>query len=529
MKKLPRALILPVLCVSFALFIQGGSNVEAADLSKFNPGRIIDDAVFYNKDAMTVTQIQSFLNSKVPVCETDTRPYPEAKAPCLKNYRETTKAKSADAYCNGYSVVNQSAAEIIYGVAQSCGVNPQVIIVTLQKEQGLVTDVWPRDGWLAWNCQPGNGCVNFQYRSAMGYGCPDTAACDSAYYGFFNQVYNAARQFKRYRALPTSYNFVAGRYNNIPWHPDTASCGYSSVYIENQATAGLYNYTPYRPNQAALNAYPGTGDYCSSYGNRNFYAFFTDWFGSAHSTMWHPMVEPRIMTMKENGFKYDPLAEGYDTSLELQRGQAIAFSSKTTLKDGTTCLRSSYDTQNNFNLCVALDALTEQVMWHPMVIPRKLVASKDAFLIDAISQEQTETILKQGTERFYTSKTSLKNGEACVRDNEQEKNGEMTCVALSDLQDVNGTTVPSPPPMLDPTISPTWTNMVLPRELVMTVKANKINPINGVLDGLILTVGQSIKFKTKLDFSDGTACLRSEYDTINNNNLCVKMDYLREK
>ncbi len=52
------------------------------------------------------------------------------------------------------------------------------------------------------------------------------------------------------------------------------------MYIENQATAGLYIYTPYVPNQAALNNLYGTGDGCSAYGNRNFWRTFTDWFGS---------------------------------------------------------------------------------------------------------------------------------------------------------------------------------------------------------------------------------------------------------
>ena len=52
------------------------------------------------------------------------------------------------------------------------------------------------------------------------------------------------------------------------------------MYIQNQATAGLYLYTPYRPNAAALANLYGTGDGCSSYGNRNFWRMFTDWFGS---------------------------------------------------------------------------------------------------------------------------------------------------------------------------------------------------------------------------------------------------------
>ncbi len=134
----------------------------------------------------------------------------------------------------------------------------------LEKEQGLVTDDFPGSG---------------QYRSATGYGCPDTAVCDSQYYGFFNQVYNAALQFKRYAASPTSWNHVAGRVNAVRYSPN-AACGSSNVFIQNQATAGLYNYTPYQPNAAALANLYGTGDGCSSYGNRNFWRIYTDWFGS---------------------------------------------------------------------------------------------------------------------------------------------------------------------------------------------------------------------------------------------------------
>src|SRR5690606_12807423 len=59
-----------------------------------------------------------------------------------------------------------------------------------------------------------------------------------------------------------------------------SACGRGPVYVENIATAALYYYTPYQPNAAALRAGFGEGDGCSSYGNRNFYNYFTDWFGS---------------------------------------------------------------------------------------------------------------------------------------------------------------------------------------------------------------------------------------------------------
>lgn len=236
--------------------------VKSADLSQFRPGHIISDAKFFDRGAMTEMQIQQFLESKVPRCD--------AGYTCLKDWYDTSRSTNADAMCGAYSGgVRERASRIIYKVAQACGISPQVILATLQKEQGLVTHNWPSE---------------WRYTIAMGQGCPDTAACDTRYYGFFNQVYGAAWQFKRYANPPGTSNYfnwyAPGKTWNVRFHPN-AACGTSPVYIENQATANLYYYTPYQPNAAALAAgYGEANDACSSYGNRNFYNYFTDWFGS---------------------------------------------------------------------------------------------------------------------------------------------------------------------------------------------------------------------------------------------------------
>ncbi|WP_181032875.1 hypothetical protein [Clavibacter michiganensis] len=228
---------------------------RAASAADFDPGMIISDAKFYDGAAMTQGEISSFLAARVPRCATG--------YVCLRDYVESTPARAGDARCTGLSASRLSAADIVYWVGRACGVSQEALLVLLEKEQGIVTDSTPSAR---------------QYRSATGYGCPDTADCDSAYYGFFNQVYNAARQFKVYQATPSRWNYQAGRSNRILWHP-TASCGSSQVTIRNQATAGLYIYTPYQPNAAALRNLYGTGDSCSAYGNRNFWRLFTDWFG----------------------------------------------------------------------------------------------------------------------------------------------------------------------------------------------------------------------------------------------------------
>ena len=235
-------------------------SAQAADLRAFDSGYIISDALFYDSGAMSAASIQSFLVQKGSSC---------VAAPgstCLKNFRQTTTTRAADTRCTrAYTgATNETAAQIIAKVAVACGINPQALVVMLQKEQGLVTAT-----------AGGNAT---RYQAAMGFGCPDTAVCSALYYGFFNQVYSAAHQYKNYALNPLAYGHRAGMVNQVLYSP-SAGCGSSGVFIRNQATASLYNYTPYQPNAAALAAGYGTGNACSAYGNRNFWNYFTDWFG----------------------------------------------------------------------------------------------------------------------------------------------------------------------------------------------------------------------------------------------------------
>lgn len=258
------ALILLTVTVSSTLFAHQTSALTGND---FNAGRIIDDSIFFDPSGMSIDTIQAFLNSKVPVCDTyhsSSNPSYQPPFTCLKDYRQDVQGKAAEpGLCNDVSAGNKSSAEIIFEVSQSCGVSPKALIVLLEKEQGLVTDTWP---W------------SIQYQSATGYGCPDNAPCDAEYYGFFNQLYNAARQFKKYARDESQFRYRAYRSNYIQYNPDT-SCGGSNVVIENQATAGLYNYTPYQPNNAARAAAPGQTVLCGAYGNINFWRYFNNWFG----------------------------------------------------------------------------------------------------------------------------------------------------------------------------------------------------------------------------------------------------------
>lgn len=246
---------------------------SAADASKFNAGNIISDAVMANYNAMSKDEIQAFLDSKNKCDNRDYNLYLEyTKAhPTIKwhwegePYNGHFVCLAQERFGDTASEIGfgQTAAEIIYNAAQENRINPQVLLVLLQKESSLITDKVPN---------------SFDYGQATGYGCPDTAACDKKYSGFKNQVYRAAELF-RY-TLDNGYSvYPEGRSVRINYHPN-ANCGGTQVYIENRATAALYRYTPYQPNAAALSAGYGQGNSCSAYGNRNFYLYFTDWFGS---------------------------------------------------------------------------------------------------------------------------------------------------------------------------------------------------------------------------------------------------------
>ncbi|WP_136043611.1 MULTISPECIES: FG-GAP-like repeat-containing protein [unclassified Microbacterium] len=280
------------------------AGVVKTSLAGFTPGNIISDAVFTNKSTMTEAQIQTFFNGKVARC-LGGRDENNEPIVCLKDFKMTTVTRPADAYCSGYKgAANESAARIIYRVAQACNINPQVLIVMLQKEQGLITHTWPS----AW-----------RYRIALGQGCPDTAPCDPNYIGFFHQIYGAARQMQIYMEGKWFQWYAPGKTWNILYNPK-ASCGSAPVYVANKATSALYYYTPYQPNAAALRAGYGEGDGCSAYGNRNFYNYFTDWFGSTQKPSVPAGAPPTLASANTSPYVLATSADGTVWGYPFARG-----------------------------------------------------------------------------------------------------------------------------------------------------------------------------------------------------------------
>ena len=271
---------------------------SAVGASDWVAGNIIDDTIFTDKSRLSVTQIQDFLNSRVPTCDNwgaqpsefggGTRAQYGASqgnpAPftCLRDYYEVPKTSPgptvpASNY-GGIPIPNgaKSAAQLIWDSAQKYNISPAVLLVKLGTESAgpLTSDDWP---------------FKKQYNYAMGAHCPDSgpggsANCDPDWSGFSLQMDEAAALLRWYLdGMDQSWWAYKKPYqnNHILWNVAPSGCGGSDVYIQNKATAALYTYTPYQPNQAALNNLYGTGDGCSAYGNRNFWRVYNDWFGSS--------------------------------------------------------------------------------------------------------------------------------------------------------------------------------------------------------------------------------------------------------
>ena len=364
-------LILIVLAISMTtaslLQRQGVAALSATD---FKDGNIIDDATFYDKDSMTISEIQNFLNRQIPNCDTwGTSPsgygsltraqYAQQimgwHAPpyvCLNNYHENPTTNETSFEKGGGSFEGGvSAAQIIYDASQSYGISPKVLLVMLKKESAgpLTYDSWP---------------LKSQYKYAMGYGCPDSgpnysANCTDARAGFYKQITLAAWQLKYYKDHPNDYRYKLG-WNTIQYAPDPA-CGTKQVFIDNIATLSLYIYTPYVPNAGSLTNYPGQAP-CGAYGNRNFFMFFNEWFGSTY-LKFSSLDDPRWMQIKTTTQKVH-ISTGEKFGTVIQPGQQAKFIDKVFV-NGKWYARTQWDYTNN---------------------------NIDGFLVDDLSEIQFESI-----------------------------------------------------------------------------------------------------------------------------------------
>ena len=275
--------------VFIALFILTFQIISAPKVSAaYEGGRLIDDSVFLDAKSMSASDIQNFLVSKNSGLK--------SLSFNLSCYGSESKERQLYTAAGGTCDTPVPASSIIYYAAQIYGVNPKVIIATLQKEQSLITAPSPTD---------------WQLSQAMGYACPTSGSC-SASSNFSYQIDSGtwALRFHYERARGnltwwyTSTTWTCGTaksYYKPNLYPnqdvqfyDDSNVLYSTTRIENAATSAFYCYTPH-----ILNNFPGCTpiwgfSYTSSLptigstgncyaGSANFVKFYETWFGSTKS------------------------------------------------------------------------------------------------------------------------------------------------------------------------------------------------------------------------------------------------------
>lgn len=260
---------------------------EEPDVDKFDPGYLISDQELFDFRSLSAQDIQEIMEQifqgshGTSVC-TDGVDEGGNPIPCLKDYvipNTVTNLLRIEprSVCKGIEpTAGKTAAEVVKMVAESCKINPKYLLVLLQKEQGILT-------------RNGSAIKIKNYDRATGYNCPDTAPCVNTTLGFTNQLYRAASQMHRYVDLSVHRGFYRPfKSYDIGYSPrGVSACGSSKLTMKTNATAGMYNYTPYQPNESVLanlgDVVPAgdPGRPCAAYGNATVWRLYTKWFGNA--------------------------------------------------------------------------------------------------------------------------------------------------------------------------------------------------------------------------------------------------------
>ena len=210
--------------------------VEEDTRDTFDPEYIISDEEFRNINSMTLAEVQQFLeqwNGRLKEADLwQNFHFSYSEYPYFYDYLLESNELGRES----------SPAEIIYYSSRDPQepvnqVNPQVLIVTLQKEQSLI-----ESGFTGQEMQD-------RLDIACGYACPDGGGCNPQYKGFFNQVLSAAYQFTQdFESLDE-------------WVQPSIVIDGQIITPKNRATAVLYQYTPHIST------------------NRDFYRLYKKYFG----------------------------------------------------------------------------------------------------------------------------------------------------------------------------------------------------------------------------------------------------------
>jgi D-alanyl-D-alanine endopeptidase (penicillin-binding protein 7) len=288
---------------------------KAAAQANVDPNLIITDADLFSVGTWTRDDIQNFLQSK---------------GSYLSKYQTTD-----------IDGVQKTAADIIYSAAQRNQVNPKYLLVTLQKEQSLITDDSPRQGQLDW---------------AAGYGVCDSCSMDDPkvvkFKGFGSQVDSAAGIMVWYNQNKDTFlkNFRKDQPTTVDGKQITPG---------SWATAFLYTYTPH------------------IHGNESFARIWQSWFTAAYpngsllqsassTDVWliQDGKKRRFASKAALITRADPKMVVMVPESELtnyQTGPEIAFANYSILKSGSTTYLLDFDTIRPFES----DAVVQKLGFNP--------------------------------------------------------------------------------------------------------------------------------------------------------------------
>ena len=238
----------------------------AADTSAFRPGNIITDAVFYDAGAMNAAQVQAFLTQQGRNCT------PASGGPaCLKSYRHDDADPGRGRLLPGplhRRHERDRRGDHRQGRRrlrdQPAG-HPRHAPEGDQPGHAGGADRAP--------LRPGDG---LRLRGQQNGGA-------APYYpGLFKPDLLRGQAVQAVRRQPGQLRPRPGIVNNVRFHPNTA-CGSRRSDREQGDRGPVQLHALPAQRRPALAAGYGIGNSCSAYGNRNFWLYFTDWFGSTQT------------------------------------------------------------------------------------------------------------------------------------------------------------------------------------------------------------------------------------------------------
>jgi hypothetical protein len=295
--------------VAFGIYL--GLSPLTASAANYGNINIIDDSIMNNTSAMSTSQIDTFLNSFTGSCIGSASGFTTPKP----------LGFSGSSWQYGSNV---SAGEAIKSIADRYNLNPQVLIATLEKEQGLVSrnndchseQMGDAPAFYSWSehkacssyatpypdcvnvtcgnsttysdcsyaCKYSGGCITV----ALGYSCP--GFCKKSFANFSGQISGGAwvlrfaearayGQLTGYSGYDDGDEFIHYSGPMTPGYRQRVNGG-TSIYYD-----GLYTdadgHTMYVTNGSTASMLSFTPFYARSYtADKLFNTFFTKWFGS---------------------------------------------------------------------------------------------------------------------------------------------------------------------------------------------------------------------------------------------------------